>query len=103
MDENAFWNRFQLSSDVQAAVERLQQIRVLLIGSGGIGSEIALRLAGCQIGHLTIIDGDEVSLSNIPHSSLFLPVDVGCKKVEVVTAFLKTKFPSLSVTPTPTF
>lgn len=103
MSDNGMWNRLELSIDVRAIRQKLLESRVLLIGCGGIGSELSLRLAGCRIGHLTIIDGDTVSSANIPHSSLFLPRHVGQSKVEVVAEFLHEKFPELSVTALPRF
>ena len=60
------WNRLELSTQLNTAA--LTASRVLLIGAGGLGNDIALRLAGSKIGKLTIVDGDTVSESNIPHS-----------------------------------
>ncbi len=99
MNEATLWNRLYLSADMQAARETLQKSRLLLIGAGGLGSEIALKLAGCHIGSLTQIDRDTVSVENIPHSSIFLPEHVGQKKVTVVSTFLTAKFTRMTVTP----
>ncbi len=103
MADSHVWDRFDLSSDIAPVHEALQQTRILLVGSGGLGSELAIKLAGCRIGHLTLIDGDEVEHQNIPHSSIFLPSDVGQKKVDVVARFVAEKFPGCQVTPVPMF
>ena len=38
---------------------------MLVIGAGGLGSPVALYLAGAGIGSLTIVDGDAVDLTNL--------------------------------------
>jgi len=83
---------------MKEASNRLQNSQVLLVGSGGLGSELALKLAGCRIGRITIVDGDTVSTANIPHSAIFTPSHVGQHKVDVVATFLREKFPGLTVT-----
>jgi molybdopterin/thiamine biosynthesis adenylyltransferase len=39
--------------------------RALVVGCGGLGSPVALFLASAGIGHLTLVDGDTVSLTNL--------------------------------------
>ncbi|MBT3219395.1 MAG: tRNA threonylcarbamoyladenosine dehydratase [Proteobacteria bacterium] len=48
-----------------ADYERLQQASFCLVGLGGVGSHAAEAVARCGVGHLTLIDFDEVCLSNI--------------------------------------
>ena len=47
------------------AMERLKQARVVIFGVGGVGSHCIDALARSGIGHLTLIDSDRVSLTNI--------------------------------------
>lgn len=43
---------------------RIMESRILIVGAGGLGCPVALYLAAAGIGHLTIVDFDEVELSN---------------------------------------
>ncbi len=97
MTQADFWARFDLSAELSPLTTTLQNSRILLIGAGGLGNDLAIRLAGARIGALTLVDGDTVSVSNLPHSTLFLPDDVGRAKVHVVRDYLNAKYPALTV------
>ena len=48
----------------------LQNKKVLLVGCGSVGSQIANQLASTGIGHLTLVDPDSLSLDNLYRHSL---------------------------------
>ncbi|MBD5202169.1 MAG: HesA/MoeB/ThiF family protein [Bacteroidales bacterium] len=56
--------------------------RVLIVGAGGLGSPVALYLAAAGVGHITIMDADTVSLSNLQRQIIHTTPDVGRLKVE---------------------
>ncbi len=62
---------------------RLLRSHATVIGAGGIGSPVLLYLAAAGVGHLTIIDDDHVSLSNLQRQILFDSGDVGSDKIAV--------------------
>ena len=55
--------------------------RVLVVGAGGIGSAALLYLAAAGIGHLGLVDGDAMELSNLQRQILYRSADLGRRKV----------------------
>jgi molybdopterin/thiamine biosynthesis adenylyltransferase len=62
---------------------RLKQTRVLLLGLGGIGSNVCVALAELGVGHLTAVDFDQVELSNLNRQVLYSTPAAGRPKAEV--------------------
>ncbi|MBQ9080718.1 MAG: tRNA threonylcarbamoyladenosine dehydratase [Clostridia bacterium] len=66
------------------AVERLAAAHVAVFGLGGVGGALCEALARAGLGHLTIIDGDTVSLSNINRQIIATHSTVGKLKTEAM-------------------
>ena len=49
----------------ESGQEKLKKARVVIAGSGGLGSPIALYLTAAGVGTVRIIDNDVVELSNL--------------------------------------
>ena len=62
--------------------ERLKAARVLIVGLGGLGCAAAPYLAAAGVGHLTLVDFDTVSLSNLQRQILHRDARIGMAKVE---------------------
>ncbi|WP_353217507.1 ThiF family adenylyltransferase [Sandarakinorhabdus sp.] len=60
----------------------LAQARVAVVGAGGLGSPCLLYLAAAGVGRLTIIDDDQVAVSNLQRQILFATADTGAMKAE---------------------
>lgn len=56
---------------------RLQAAKVLIVGVGGLGSPIALYLAGAGIGTIGLVDDDVVSISNLQRQVLYVEEELG--------------------------
>ncbi len=66
------------------AMEKLKNAHVAVFGLGGVGSWCAEALARSGIGELTLVDQDEVGLSNINRQLCALTSTIGMPKAEVV-------------------
>jgi molybdopterin/thiamine biosynthesis adenylyltransferase len=60
---------------------KLLESRVLVVGTGGLGSPIALYLAAAGVGHIGLIDPDTVELSNLQRQVIHHTPDVDRPKV----------------------
>lgn len=73
----------------EAGQEKLKKAKVVIAGSGGLGSPAAIYLAAAGLGTLRIIDHDKVELSNLNRQILHWDKDVGRQKVESSVEKLK--------------
>jgi len=62
--------------------EKLKRSRVVIAGTGGLGSPIAIYLTAAGIGMIRLIDHDQVALSNLNRQILHWEEDIGRKKVD---------------------
>jgi molybdopterin/thiamine biosynthesis adenylyltransferase len=62
--------------------QKLKAARVLCIGTGGLGSPLALYLAAAGVGTLGIVDFDVVDYTNLQRQILHATADVGRKKLD---------------------
>ncbi len=70
----------------------VERKKVVLVGVGGIGSNLALSLAGNGFRKFVFIDGDTVSERNVPLSSAFSLKDLGKPKVFALRSALEARF-----------
>lgn len=78
-------------------LEKLAASRVAVVGVGGVGAAAAEMLVRAGIGHIVIIDNDDVSESNINRQLLALHSTVGQPKVEVLRSRLLDINPELDL------
>lgn len=78
-------------------LRKLTASRVLVVGAGGVGACAAEMLVRAGVGHLTLIDSDKVSVSNINRQLPALHSTVGRPKTEVLSERLKDINPSLDL------
>jgi molybdopterin/thiamine biosynthesis adenylyltransferase len=82
-----------------AGQARLRGAHVAIIGAGGIGCPAIAYLAAAGTGTLRVIDGDDVSLSNLQRQILFGADDVGTPKAEAARAAAHRLNPDCHVIP----
>lgn len=78
---------------------RLKSASVLLVGVGGLGSPIALYLAGAGIGRLGLVDDDVVSTTNLHRQVLYGEDAVGKPKAAEAARRLSALNPEVNVEP----
>lgn len=66
------------------AIQLLNQKSVLLFGVGGVGSFVAEGLARAGVGRITLVDNDEVALSNCNRQLVALRSTLGQPKAQVM-------------------
>ena len=80
------------------AMERIARSRAILFGIGGVGSWTAEALVRSGIGHLTMVDADDVAVSNINRQLMATHSTVGKAKTEALRERLLDINPETSVT-----
>ena len=80
---------------------KLRNAKVCLIGVGGLGSPVALKLVGMGIGHLRFVDRDIVSRSDLHRQHLYDTESLGRPKVEVAFNKLSRLNPDVTLEPVP--
>ncbi|MBQ8580189.1 MAG: tRNA threonylcarbamoyladenosine dehydratase [Oscillospiraceae bacterium] len=70
----------------EAAMQKLKHSHVAVFGVGGVGGYTVEALARSGIGRITLVDPDEVGLSNINRQLPALHSTLGMKKVEAAKA-----------------
>ena len=76
---------------------KLKQSKVLVIGSGGLGSPLLLYLAAAGIGTIGIVDFDVIDESNLQRQVLFGVESVGQPKVEAAKKRLLSLNPHIDI------
>ena len=79
-------------------MNELKETKVLVFGVGGVGSWCVEALARTGFGHITIVDSDNVAVSNINRQMPALVSTVGRPKVDVVAERIADINPDAEVT-----
>jgi len=78
--------------------EKLKNASVLIVGCGGLGSPLSIYLAAAGIGHLGLVDFDQVDFTNLQRQVAFGTSDVGRPKVEATKDRIASINPNVKVT-----
>jgi molybdopterin/thiamine biosynthesis adenylyltransferase/rhodanese-related sulfurtransferase len=97
-DEIARYSRHLIMPEVTLdGQKRIKAASILCIGTGGLGSPIALYLAAAGIGRLGLVDYDIVDFSNLQRQILHGTEDVGRKKLNSARDRIKAINPNVQV------
>lgn len=67
----------------------LASSRILCVGAGGLAASALPYLAGAGVSHITIIDHDQIALSNLHRQVFFTEADIGQNKAVVLVRRLQ--------------
>lgn len=84
-------------------MKKLMQSHVMVIGIGGVGSWAAESLARSGVGKITLVDFDEICITNANRQLHALTGLVGKKKVEVMAERLRKINPQANIVAMPVF
>lgn len=78
---------------------KLKKAKVLIVGVGGLGSPIALYLAGAGVGCIGLVDDDRVSISNLQRQVLYSENELDKPKAVCAAERLSTLNSGISILP----
>src|SRR6201996_5432723 len=97
-DEMARYSRHLILPEVgMEGQQKLKAAKVLCVGTGGLGSPLALYLAAAGIGTLGLVDFDVVDASNLQRQIIHSTRDIGRKKLDSAAEKLTALNPALNV------
>jgi molybdopterin-synthase adenylyltransferase len=70
---------------------------ILIVGAGGLGVPAAMALARAQSSDFTLIDPDQVDLSNLPRQVIYGTGDIGMAKVTAAARALRRTHPQTRI------
>ena len=92
------YSRHLLLDEIDVAgQEKLLHSHVLVIGAGGLGSAAAPYLASAGVGHITLMDHDEVELTNLQRQIMHTESSIGKSKVASGKEFLQRLNSSIQI------
>ncbi|MCC6147288.1 MAG: molybdopterin-synthase adenylyltransferase MoeB [Anaerolineaceae bacterium] len=92
------YSRHLMIPDVGMEGQRkLKAARVLIVGTGGLGSPNAIYLAAAGVGRIGIVDYDVVDLSNLQRQVLYSTSRIGQPKIESAVARMRELNPDIRV------
>ncbi|MDR2853004.1 MAG: molybdopterin-synthase adenylyltransferase MoeB [Burkholderiaceae bacterium] len=79
--------------------QRVSAGRALIVGAGGLGSPVALYLAGAGVGTITLVDDDTVDLTNLQRQLAHTSARIGHLKVASAAQAMREINPCIDVRP----
>ncbi|XP_012280699.1 adenylyltransferase and sulfurtransferase MOCS3 [Orussus abietinus] len=78
---------------------KIKNSSVLIVGVGGLGCPAALYLTGAGVGHIGLIDYDDVEVNNLHRQLLYINENIGMSKVISAAENLRKLNNNVKITP----
>ncbi|MCC7430942.1 molybdopterin-synthase adenylyltransferase MoeB [bacterium] len=99
LNDFARYNRHLILPEIGTqGQKKIKNAKVLVVGTGGLGSPCSLYLAAAGIGTLGLVDFDVVDVSNLQRQILFGTAEIGKSKVESAKKRLLNLNPEIKIT-----
>lgn len=85
------WRHFPVN------IDKLSRVRVLLLGAGPVGCEVARLLMTWGVRKLTVVDNNSVATSDLVKQSLYNDKDCGVPRATAIVPHLKARCPAVEV------
>ncbi len=96
MDNEGYFQRTELLLG-EETMRALSRTRVLVVGTGGVGSWCAEALVRTGIGHIALVDSDLVCASNVNRQLMATSATIGEPKVQALARRLREINPSAAI------
>lgn len=83
-DENRFSRTIIFNNQTKFVNEKNFNMKILILGAGGTGSNLCYLLANSGFNNITVLDYDTVELSNLNRQAVYTTKDVGAKKTKII-------------------
>ena len=97
-NNNSWFTRTELLVG-KTNLDKLKKSHVLIVGLGGVGAYTAELLCRAGIGKMTIVDADNVDVTNINRQLPALSSTIGIPKTEILTKRFKDINPEITINP----
>ncbi len=81
----------------ESGQEKISSARVLILGVGGVGTNVLMNLAALGIGHIGIVDYDTVNITNLNRQILYDMNSIGKYKVEMAKDWVVKFNPDIDI------
>lgn len=78
-------------------MEKIKDVKICVVGAGGIGNPVVTQLVGMGVGKIRLIDRDVVEISNLHRQHLYTDSDIGKVKVEAALERLQKMNPDVNI------
>ena len=96
-DKQPLWLEKTMQLIGDEAIKKLKRSSVAIFGVGGVGSFAAEAIARCGVGKITLVDFDEINVTNINRQIMALNSTIGKDKVNVMSSRIKDINPNCAI------